>query len=260
MKSFIYEKPVYKYRTFDSLKLMLESEKFYFSCPAQFNDPFEFNERLLKFNFTESYVREQLASHNRVVSLPRKEKRKILVPDQTEFYKKTTRKLIDLKKKEYGVFCASEVYDNTLMWSHYANEHKGFCIGFEFPQTFDFYDEFMRAEQIISLYVNYVDKIEPKNIVVDNEAFSDETLRYWISTKSSVWEYEKEVRFMKYTGKGLVKFKPEWVKEIYFGLLTPKEEIQEIKKLMKSKNNDCKFYKMEFEKNGFQLVRSELKK
>lgn len=36
---------------------------------------------------------------------------------------------IDNRKNEIGVICFSESKDNLLMWSHYANEHKGAVIG-----------------------------------------------------------------------------------------------------------------------------------
>ena len=29
-----------------------------------------------------------------------------------------------------GVLCLSACDNSILMWSHYADEHKGFCIGF----------------------------------------------------------------------------------------------------------------------------------
>ena len=30
----------------------------------------------------------------------------------------------------FGAFSMSQLKDNILMWSHYANQHKGFCIEF----------------------------------------------------------------------------------------------------------------------------------
>ena len=30
----------------------------------------------------------------------------------------------------YGVICFSAIWNHILMWSHYANSHQGFCIGF----------------------------------------------------------------------------------------------------------------------------------
>ena len=30
-----------------------------------------------------------------------------------------------------GVCCLSEKHDDVLMWSHYSNGHKGFCLKFE---------------------------------------------------------------------------------------------------------------------------------
>lgn len=33
--------------------------------------------------------------------------------------------------KKYGVFCASSDCNNELLWAHYADSHKGICIGFD---------------------------------------------------------------------------------------------------------------------------------
>jgi hypothetical protein len=32
-----------------------------------------------------------------------------------------------------GILCFSEVWQNPLMWSHYADRHRGFCLEFEVP-------------------------------------------------------------------------------------------------------------------------------
>jgi hypothetical protein len=34
-------------------------------------------------------------------------------------------------RNRYQVICFSERFDNHQLWSHYANHHRGFCIGFD---------------------------------------------------------------------------------------------------------------------------------
>jgi len=33
--------------------------------------------------------------------------------------------------EKYGVLCFSRSWNNVLMWSHYADRHKGICLGFD---------------------------------------------------------------------------------------------------------------------------------
>jgi hypothetical protein len=36
--------------------------------------------------------------------------------------------------ESYGVSCFSESWNSILMWSHYADRHKGICLGFDVPE------------------------------------------------------------------------------------------------------------------------------
>lgn len=33
--------------------------------------------------------------------------------------------------KQFGIYSLTSKSDNLLMWSHYADSHKGFCVGFD---------------------------------------------------------------------------------------------------------------------------------
>ena len=37
-------------------------------------------------------------------------------------------------KAEYGMLCFSAGWKSPLLWSHYADKHKGICLGFDVPQ------------------------------------------------------------------------------------------------------------------------------
>src|SRR5436305_495874 len=35
--------------------------------------------------------------------------------------------------QKFGLLCFSERWDNPVLWSHYAEKHRGVCLGFEIP-------------------------------------------------------------------------------------------------------------------------------
>ncbi|MDG4475044.1 DUF2971 domain-containing protein [Thiovibrio frasassiensis] len=82
-----------------------------------------------------------------------------------------------------GILCFSEDWSNPVVWSHYANHHKGLCLGFEVP------DECLGQ-------VHY----SRKRLVADLEKLSNpsslalDEARKFLFTKYSHWRYEKEHR------------------------------------------------------------------
>jgi hypothetical protein len=89
-----------------------------------------------------------------------------------------------------GVFCGSSSPDNFLLWSHYANDHRGICIEYEVAPNF-----------ISKVHpVEYSNKKPPRiPYITPNEMAgkNDEILKMvqdCIYTKSDVWKTESEVR------------------------------------------------------------------
>lgn len=100
----------------------------------------------------------------------------------------TQAKLEALKNQtneRYGVICFSEQYHDPVLWSHYADGHRGVALVFEIPD-----------DQVIS--IDY----QPERLRLDVDAiiqcggFSESDLGKLISTKFSSWCYEKEIRMM----------------------------------------------------------------
>jgi hypothetical protein len=141
----------------------------------------------------------------------------------------------DKSQDIFNVFCLSKNFDNVLMWSHYADDHKGICIGFRIsvrrksltikckPGFLKQYPEqFPEGNDVLSFYhVKYDDKRpEPYNLLKKNkDAISD-----FIYNKGKDWAYEDEYRTIL-TDNDLLK-KPIQVEEneigeIIFGLKTP---------------------------------------
>jgi len=78
--------------------------------------------------------------------------------------------------KTNGLLCFSKTWTNPVLWGHYADKHRGICLGFEAPSS--------------NLgKVNYVDLRPPRPDVLD-EAF----MKRLLFTKFSHWQYEQEYR------------------------------------------------------------------
>jgi hypothetical protein len=83
----------------------------------------------------------------------------------------------------YSIFCLTKRNDDILMYSHYANGHKGFCLEFD-DQHKDFNDYFNIHE------VRY----SPDMPFLNFSKMKDEDYTKKLLTKSIHWEYEEEYR------------------------------------------------------------------
>jgi hypothetical protein len=164
-------------------------------------------------------------------------------------------KLID----SYPFLSVSKKPASNLMWSHYANSHKGFCIEFK--------SEFMKAEK-----VTYQDNIPQLNMIemlrlrfnlIDGEKLG---IHIWESlrTKLNEWAYESEYRFQASNamgkipaGKDFIKipYSPEFVESVIFGHRMPLE----IKKFIVNRMPDhIKFKQAVAKTSSIEIINSDL--
>lgn len=117
-----------------------------------------------------------------------------------------------LKEKKYRtrICSVSKDYKHTLLWAHYADGHKGCCIEVSVP-----------TERGVPEEINYVNYLP---IINDLREGKDLLIH-----KSTVWEYEKEVRFFSKNQFLNVK-----VHRVIFGKKITKEDFNFYKKLIQS--------------------------
>jgi len=80
------------------------------------------------------------------------------------------------------IYCLTPIPDNILMWSHYADNHRG--ISLEFDATVQLFWTALQVQ-----YTKEYPAIPPYNLNPDHVANA-------ILTKSDVWQYEQEFRIM----------------------------------------------------------------
>jgi hypothetical protein len=78
-----------------------------------------------------------------------------------------------------GLLCFSANWHNPVLWAHYAEQHRGVCIGFEIP------DDICRSVQYVSKKLQF-----PKSVSDLGLAYGDALL----FTKYKSWAYEQEIR------------------------------------------------------------------
>lgn len=140
-----------------------------------------------------------------------------------------------------GVFSLSKYYNNILMWSHYADYHKGIVFGLELEADLEFF--------ATPIWVSYKDSYEELNYLSDPLKSTIDTLKI----KSSQWAYESEVRIYK-NSTGLHRINAKSIKEVYFGIKTSQYEIDEIRQIITSKGlSGVRFFKGEKGHGTFKI-------
>lgn len=143
----------------------------------------------------------------------------------------------------------SGVPDNELMWAHYANAHKGFCIEYDVEAIALSEELWFNVNQIDSVVYS---TILPEMALEDLFGKSDVSLLTKIfGTKSKVWSYENEARLL-YETYGLKKYNPAALKAVYFGLNMAKA--QEDYLIEGLKNRNVMFYKMRMADREYRLI------
>lgn len=105
---------------------------------------------------------------------------------------------------ELSVLSLTEEPDDMLMWAHYANSHKGYCLELDAtvpPLSF-------------ANRVRYVPERPTFRLFDPNKA---EKLMHMLLNKADFWEHEHEWRMVRPIEQGPLIFPPEGLKSIIFG-------------------------------------------
>lgn len=139
--------------------------------------------------------------------------------------------------------------NNTLMWSHYGDAHKGICIGYDFSKA--------PKDVVDHLYpVQYSNtRFSFKNKINAHTGYQFLHLR-----KSKCWSYEKEFRLI-YTKEELLNdcqnLVVNCITEIQFGLRTDPQKKKMIYDIVQENGMIVDFYNTVFDKDSFKLKREK---
>lgn len=173
------------YRPFDEFaKDILQNKRLYLKSALDFNDPFDCSAFSLRIG-SSAYYKKQFTSDLKKDSISETQKQRIreILANKTyiepDFWNGIAAGMQSQINK-FGIFSFCVRPDNFLLWSHYANKHKGICFVFHMP--------FMPTDLCRLLKVRYR-KTRP---VINYSSQKDYHLIFDI--KSSIWKYEDEWR------------------------------------------------------------------
>lgn len=164
----------------------------------------------------------------------------VFATTMVEFYRKQIKDLLQTFRTTfqtgYLVMCLSEKKDNNLMWSHYAENHTGFCVEYNYkelgpnnPQT---------RTILPCIYTNIMfDATEyiKRALTEDPGQFNNLFGLYPTITKSPEWAYEQEWRLIFPLGPGATDdqrmINTPLPKAIYAGARASEENIRKLHEL-----------------------------
>ena len=240
---------IYKYVDIEGAKHILRNYTLKFTKPDDFNDPFEFHNELVKKEITIEHFEEIVRKRESDPALIKKhlenfEKDKLNVSENIG-------RLFEARKNSSLITCFSEKYDSVLMWSHYAQNHRGVCFGFSEKKTkksFSF-DSFLGK-------VKYKKKIKAKNLY----ELRDKAIEHWILTKSKDWAYEKEVRLVLGSASNKIQeFKSCGLRQLYLGCKISTNDKMDLLSIIQENNiHWLDIYESDISNSKFELIFNQM--
>jgi hypothetical protein len=253
---------LYKYRSLagekkDYVREMFEDHMVWFSKREDFNDPFE-------FHFTPSFeattdekievFTQALQSKNPNLTNDSAKAEATLAFSSPShiLIKWEQRRLYLLYKRlneEVGIFSLTERKNDILMWSHYADKHKGICV--EFRPVKEEHDNFLyQAQKVIYPKENNPPQL---NFYKYRNNPEEEAVKL-LCTKALQWKYEGEWRIIDIEeGPGKRSIPEGIISSVILGCCIEKNDSDLIMKLASAYPTPITIYKAKIKSDYYEL-------
>ncbi|MDB0037919.1 DUF2971 domain-containing protein [bacterium] len=240
------QSPVYRFLSYEGMEATIKTEQLRFSNPRTFNDPLDGSYHLFPSRYmmnSSITTREPFESYSVFLS--------------------------ENVYKSVYVCCFSKEYkskDAYLMWAHYGEKHKNLCFELTWANEENNFKFLGGPEEV--KYGNLVD------IRNDAERFDKIDLgNYLTHTKSDIWKYEKEQRFLvdlehKNATESLipkvekdycyVNFDLKMITKVIFGLNSPEDQVKKIISCFLNKSYTPIFVKLFIDTETLELEEKKL--
>lgn len=232
----------------------LKNDEIWLSSPLHFNDPFD-----CALNIGDMSIEKQIIAFlDEQYKIPDFYENMCNTIDNnqelTEMYNDSYKRIkedFENLKNELFVSCFSSHRNlcKSLMWSHYANCHKGFCIAYDGLALMKSHDD------NVLMPVFYKAKIEPLWYYFLDEKKQKEFQLVTVYTKSNEWKYEDEWRLLEqeHSKKGMAGYNKKFIpaKCVYVGCNASDELKKNLSEICREK--EIKLYQMKMKTNSFEL-------
>ncbi|MEM7358263.1 MAG: DUF2971 domain-containing protein [Pseudomonadota bacterium] len=257
---------------------MAERTTVYYADPDSFNDPLDCNpgiqlwkskadiQNVLKSFYSESNKNEMVRFKKLLERLwylsgnPDYASNKLKNRDR--IYRQSLSNEIKKHLGKYfsgtGVLSMARSHSSMLMWSHYADNHKGVCLGYDINRR--------HGQRVYRARYDLPRKI-PFELIEDwrlgGSTSAEKELRaHFFLTKSKDWVYENEYRLLrspdgKESGIG-ADYAPSEIAEVMFGLYCDFSVKVAMVRLLDNSSKKVKFFDMTTKASSFELRRSRI--
>lgn len=249
----------------------LEQRYFYLNTPLDYNDPYDSK---INIYFQVPDILNPEVTEDKVINMGY---------DPNLFSKKmpATKERLDEFYQNHRICCFSKLNNNLLMWSHYAESHTGFCLGFKPIKIEDQEEEFIGIkikDNQLKLSTNMEHCMVLKKVKYsdslpeDFNGFSDNFLKIvnLIAHKHKGWSYEEEYRaiymnnsFEDSNKSYKIYYDISALNSIYIGAKTSEKCIKKIINIVEARYKDnCNFrpkiYHCVLNKKEYKIIFNEI--
>ncbi|MBM9605931.1 DUF2971 domain-containing protein [Desulfopila inferna] len=242
---------LYKYESFSTRSLEnLKNQGIYFASPKNFNDPFDCSidanfKTISKSKLTKLHAEFRSECSNKTEFdivygiYPNKAFIQLLENSLIKFFNEMKDSMLNTK----GISCFSETKNDILMWSHYSDCHKGFCLEFDTK-----FEPFNQAKPV--KYSKSFPTLDTPSLFLKEDP--EQVLEIFL-TKHSSWNHEKEWRILHNQVGTLYTYPTESLIGLYFGAEIPYTYMEIISLIIQGQNPNVSFYKAEKSSSSFSV-------
>ena len=246
---------LYKYCSVNTAEKIFRDGAVLLNSAGGFNDPFEMNCQIRWPDDNE--LRRQI---DQQFALLAESERAHLYANALKYKRESgdnvQEKTSKLLLQHVGASCFSETQESILMWSHYADEHKGVCIGFS------------ALELLRSLWSNRVKDrsgggiplktipcvVQYRNALPIWNAGRSETTGDVVATKARCWGYEREWRIFALCAAGeKQRFLPETFEQVIFGARIAENDRKRMARMIAKRYPSVQFLQAEISRRKYKV-------
>lgn len=242
----------YKYRPLgqhahqlDWLRSTILDDQFYWAAPSQFNDPFDCAPvyAMPEGKAFKQLIHRLIKEHEPGATRgERRHRRRKMLESGGPRDRSEMQEAMKNALEESPVYSLAQSPTDILMWSHYGNAHQGVCLQFD-------------GKALVREFVTVYPVTYSSDRPVIQVGFEDrlDQLEKLLLTKSDVWTYEQEWRFVEWRSRniGLRRFRPDALTGIIFGPRIAAEHRTKIEGWVSSRRLPLALYRAECDGEHF---------
>ena len=243
---------LYKYEPFSARTIEnLKNQVVYFGSPLAFNDPYDcalFPSIAEPSDDDVERIRAHYLAKDGLDAGIRRSFETATVAGLRVMLMRTGQNVVEEQVQNFlktrGVSCFAERPDNLLMWSHYADHHRGFCLEFRT----DLEPLNTKTRQV--KYSSSMPQFTLTRMLCDGDY--EEVLDLYC-TKAKEWEYEREWRGLHKQAGTAYTYDSKALTGVYIGAKASFTAFEIVALILAGQNEDVKLWKGERSRSEFAV-------